>query len=182
MEQKQDQDILNMLKANSNSEKAFRMILSRYQEKMYWHIRRIVIDHDDANDVCQNVFIKVWRKLDTFRAESSLYSWIYRIATNESLNFLRKYKKYSTISMDEESNFLQEKLASSDWLSGDEILVKLQAAILKLPEKQRLVFNMKYFDKLTYNDISEILETSVGGLKANYHHAVQKIELFLKQD
>jgi len=142
----------------------------------------MVIDHDDSDDLVQETFVKVWNNLDSFRQDSQLYTWIYRIATNECLNFLRKKKNKFFLPIHDVQNELTHKLESGNHLDGDEIQLKLQKALLTLPNKQRLVFNMKYFDDMKYKEISEITDTSVGSLKANYHHAVKKIELFLKED
>jgi RNA polymerase sigma-70 factor (ECF subfamily) len=139
-----------------------------------------VISHEDADDILQNTFVKAWRSIGKFREESSLYTWLYRIATNESLTFINSNKRKSFISMNNTSEFLMNNLISDPYVEGDEIQLKLQEAILKLPEKQRLVFNMKYFDEMKYDQMSEILDTSVGALKASYHHAVKKIEEFIK--
>lgn len=152
-----------------------------YNKRLYWHVRKIVICHDDADDVVQNTFIKAWEALPNFRGDSQLYTWLYRIATNEVLSFLKKKKKHLFQSIDSVSFELESKVDSS-YFTGTEIEKKLQKAILTLPTKQRLVFNMKYFDELKYDEISEILGTSVGALKANYHHAKQKIEKYLTKD
>lgn len=142
----------------------------------------MVIDHDDTDDLVQNTFIRVWNNLEKFRADSSLYTWIYRIATNECLNFLKKKKKRFFLPIHDTENDLSEKLESSEFIDGDEVELKLQKALLKLPDKQRLVFNMKYFDEMKYEQIAEITGTSVGSLKANYHHAVKKIEEFVNNN
>lgn len=142
----------------------------------------MVIDHDDSDDLVQETFVKVWKNLDSFREDAQLYTWIYRIATNECLNFLRKKKNKFFLPIHDVQNELTNKLESGNYVDGDEIQLKLQKALLKLPDKQRLVFNMKYFDEMKYEQISKITETTVGSLKANYHHAVKKIEEFLKVD
>ncbi|MEN7550252.1 RNA polymerase sigma factor [Rapidithrix thailandica] len=160
---------------------AFHLLVKKYQEKVYWHIRKMVISHEDADDLTQEVFIKVWEKLNTFRQQSQLYTWIYRIATNECLNFLTKKRKRFFLPIHDIASELAEKLEQNAYLSGDEVQLKLRKALLKLPDKQRLVFNMKYFDDMSYQDMSEILGTSVGALKASYHHAVKKIEEYLKK-
>ena len=160
---------------------AFSKLVNTYQERLYWHIRRIVIDHDDADDVLQNTFIKAFKNLDKFREDSQLFTWLYRIATNEALTFLKKKKRNIFVSIDEVGHTLSSKLEASPELSGDAIQLKLQQAILTLPTKQRLVFNMKYFDEMKYDEISEVTGTSVGALKASYHHAVKKIEAFVKK-
>lgn len=161
-------------------EEAFGHLLEKYQQKLYWHVRRMVINHDDADDVIQDVFIKIWRNLDKFRKDSQLYTWLYRIATNECITFLNKKKQKQNLSLDDDSSaYLTESLSDSSYFNGDQAQMKLQQAILTLPEKQRLVFNMKYFEDLKYDEISEIVGTSVGALKASYHLAVKKIEQFL---
>jgi RNA polymerase sigma-70 factor, ECF subfamily len=161
---------------------AFNDLVNAYQKRLYWHIRKIVLNHDDADDILQNVFIKVWNNIDSFRGDSGLYTWLFRIATNESITFLNRQKRSRMSNMNDNSEYLQQNLRSDDYFEGDEIQKKLQEAIALLPDKQRLVFNMKYFDEIKYNDMSEILETSVGALKASYHHAVKKIEEYLKNE
>lgn len=177
-----EKDIIRLCCDPKQKERGFRILLSIYKERTYWHIRRIILDHDDANDVVQDTFIKVWKNLDSFRGDSSLFSWVYRIATNESLNFLRKKKRMSTVPIEKVEYLLIDKLETDNLIDGDEIEIKLQRSLLNLPEKQRLVFNMRYFDELKYKEISEILGTSVGGLKASYHHAIKKIEENLSLD
>ena len=162
-----------------SQDKAFKELMSLYKERLYWHIRKIVISHDDADDVLQNTFIKVYRNIDKFNAESKIYSWMYRIATNESITFINKRAKTQNIDTNELQDKMIQKLESDVYFDGDEIQLKLQKAIATLPQKQQLVFNMKYFDAMKYQDMSEILETSVGALKASYHHAVKKIEKFI---
>lgn len=142
----------------------------------------MVIDHDDADDITQEVFIKVYKSIDDFRQDAQLYTWIYRIATNECLNFLRRKNRRFFLPIGDAAGELTAKLTNSSYVTADEIQLKLQTALLKLPDKQRLVFNMKYFDDLSYEEIAEITQTSVGALKASYHHAVKKIEDFLKDD
>ena len=169
-----DRDLITSLKDDSTREHAFQMLVKKYQERLYWHIRKIVMNHDDADDVLQNTFIKVWKSIDGFREESTLYTWLYRIATNESLTLINSNKKRNFISTKETSEFLMGNLTSDPYFDGDEIQMKLQEAILQLPEKQRIVFNMKYFDEMKYEDMSEILDTSVGALKASFHHEAKK--------
>jgi RNA polymerase sigma factor (sigma-70 family) len=176
-----DKELINEFRDPKSRNYAFSKLVNTYQERLYWHIRRIVIDHDDADDVLQNTFIKAFRNLDKFREDSQLYTWLYRIATNESLTFLKKKKKNVFVSMDDVSHQLSSTLESDPELSGDAIQLKLQQAILTLPSKQRLVFNMKYFDEMKYDEIAEVTGTSVGALKASYHHAVKKIEAFIKR-
>lgn len=177
-----DHQLVTEFKSENTRHQAFRSILGKYQKKIYWHTRRIVIDHDDADDVVQNTFIKVWENLLQFREDAQLYTWIFRIATNEALLFLSKKKKGKVISIDEVDYDLIDKLQTGSYFNGDKAALKLQTAILHLPEKQRLVFNMKYFENLKYEEMEAILGTSVGALKASYHHAVKKIEEFLKHD
>jgi RNA polymerase sigma-70 factor (ECF subfamily) len=172
----EDQEILEKFRHESSKNYAFNLLIHKYQQKVYHHIRKIVIDHDDADDLTQETFVKVWQNLDKFKEESKLFTWIYRIATNECLNFLRKKRQKFFLPIADVSKDLLRKLETSSYVSGDEIAIKLQKVLLTLPEKQRLVFNMKYFDDLKYEEISEILGTSVGALKASYHHAVKKIE------
>lgn len=158
------------------------MIVRKYQERLYWHIRKMVISHDDTDDVLQNTFIKAYQGLDKFREDASLYTWLYRIATNESLTFLKKERNRSFHSIDDYQQQLERTLVSDPHFDGDELQLKLQKAIIRLPEKQRLVFNMKYFDEMKYENMSAILGTSVGALKASYHHAMKKIEQYITED
>lgn len=176
-----DKLILQLFQNPLTKQAAFTSLLNRYNRKIYWHVRRIVINHDDSDDVVQNTFIKVWEKLDGFREDSQLYTWLYRIATNEALAFLQKKKANLNISMEEMQEQLGETLVSGTYFDGNKAALILQQAILTLPEKQRLVFNMKYYDNLKYEEMEEILGTSVGALKASFHHAVKKIELFVKK-
>ncbi len=172
-----DNDILHAFGNAKTKSKAFEWLLDKYHQRTYWHIRRMVIDHDDADDVCQNTMIKIWEHLGSFKAESKLYTWIFRIASNEALAFLNKKK--NNLSLEDTSPALLEHLTTGSYFNGNAAELKLQQAILQLPDKQRLVFNMKYFDSMKYEEMSEILETSTGALKASYHHAVKKIEEFL---
>ncbi|MBB6500535.1 RNA polymerase sigma factor [Pedobacter cryoconitis] len=182
MKQVEDDEILAKFSVESSRNEAFNLLIKKYQEKVYWHIRRIVIDHDDADDLVQEVFIKVWKNLSKFRNDSKLYTWIYRIATNDCITFLNKKKQRNNVSMEDVSDELSESLIASSYFNGDKIQMKLQQALLILPEKQRLIFNMKYYDDLKYEEISEILGTSVGALKASFHIAVKKIETFMLND
>lgn len=175
-----DKKLLDQFRDPTSRNLAFSQLVNKYQERLYWHIRRIVIDHDDADDVLQNTFIKAFKNLDTFREDSQLYTWLYRIGTNESLTFLKKKKRNIFVPFDDVSHGLSSKLEADPELSGDAIQLKLQQALLTLPTKQRLVFNMKYFEEMKYEEISEVTGTSVGALKASYHHAVKKIEAHLK--
>lgn len=183
MKQVEDAEILQKFGVEKTRNEAFNLLLNKYQQKIYWHIRRIVIDHDDTDDLVQETFVKVWKNLANFRSDSQLYTWLYRIATNESITFLNKKKLKNNISLDDVGSELAETLASSSYFDGDKIQRKLQEAILTLPEKQRLIFNMKYFDDMKYDEISEVLGTSVGALKASFHIAVKKIEsILINQD
>jgi len=176
-----DREILEMIrKGQAGLNQAFGLLMDQYRERVYFHVRRILIDHDDTDDVVQNTFIKVWQGLETFRAESGFFTWIYRIATNEALNFLKKKRRRYFLPLADVEAQLVQKL-DDNYFSGNEIQKELQKAILKLPEKQRIVFNMKYFEEMKYNDISKILGTSEGALKASYHHAVKKIENHMKE-
>lgn len=168
------------LKDPKTKEKAFRELIKQYKERLYWHIRKIVVSHDDADDVLQNTFIKIFKNIHNFHQESKLYSWMYRIATNEAITFINKRAKERNIDIDDVYKELAGSLESDDYFSGEEIQLILQKAIATLPQKQQLVFNMKYFDELKYEDMSDILETSVGALKASYFHAVKKIEQYIK--
>ena len=175
-----DKELVSIFREEERRHYAFNLIVRKYTERLYWHIRKLVISHDDADDVLQNTFIKAWNGLGDFREDSQLYTWLYRIATNESLTFLsQKRRKYFLPLIDVERQ-LTNSLESDVYFCGDEIQLKLQKAILTLPEKQRVVFNLKYFEEMQYNEMSEILETSEGALKASYHHAVKKIEKYLK--
>lgn len=176
----EDKELLGLFHNEDSRNHAFTLLLSKYKQRIYWHIRKMVIDHDDADDITQDTFVKVWHHLDQFKGDSQLYTWVYKIATNECLGFLRKKRKRFFLPFYDVERELEGKLASSTLINGDEIQMKLQKALLKLPEKQRLVFNMKYFDEMKYEDISEIVGTSVGALKASYHLAVKKIEDYLK--
>ncbi len=174
----------NILVANfrneATRERAFTQIVKKYQERLYWHIRRMVVEHEDTNDVLQNVFIKVWRNLAEFREESNLYTWLYRIATNETLTWIEKQKKTSAIhlSTDDEHFFSQKLVAQKDF-NPNTIEWKLQKAVQSLPERQKLVFNLRYYDEMPYDEMARVLETSAGALKASYHHAVKKVEAAL---
>ncbi|HKJ42350.1 MAG TPA: sigma-70 family RNA polymerase sigma factor [Sunxiuqinia sp.] len=177
---KSDQQIIAEIKDESTKQAAFRELVTRYKERLYWHIRKIVLSHEDTDDILQNTFVKVWRNIDSFREESGLFTWLFRIATNESLTFLNQKKKKSFTSNDDYGDYLIENLQTDPYFDGDEIQYKLQQAIARLPEKQRLVFNMRYYDDIKYQDMEQILGTSSGALKASYHHAVKKIEDYLK--
>ncbi len=171
-----EKTLVKQLKNSKTQEQAFRVLMTLYKERLYWHIRKIVKSHDDADDVLQNTFIKVYRSIEKFNSESKIYSWMYRIATNESITFINKRAKEKNIDITEHHQNLASTLQEDALFSGTEIQLILQKAIASLPQKQQLVFNMKYFDEIKYSDMSEILETSVGALKASYFHAVKKIE------
>ncbi len=156
------------------------MLVTKYQQRVYWHIRRMVLDHDDANDVAQNVFIKVWKGLENFREDSQLYTWLYRIATNESITFINSKKRKAAISIDKDKNPLTRKLKSDPYFEGDEIQINIQLAIDSLPNKQKVVFELRYYDEMPYEEMSRVLKTSEGALKASFHHAVKKVEEFVK--
>lgn len=166
----------------TDPEKGFRLLVEAYSQKLYWHIRRLVILHEDADDALQNTFINAWKGMGEFRNESALYTWLYTIATNEALTLINKRKRNSALSLDELRGYFESSHEGSTWFDGDEAQIKLQNAILKLPEKQRVVFNLKYFEEMTYEDMSTVLKTSEGALKASYHHAVKKIEKMLGND
>lgn len=174
-----DTDLLHRLKLEATKEHAFKELLTLYKERLYWHIRKIVISHDDSHDVLQNTFIKVYKNINNFKGESKLFSWMYRIATNEAITHLNKNAKHHKISNAEIQSLAINNLKADVYFEGDEIQLKLQKAIATLPQKQQMVFNMKYFDDIKYKDMSEILDTSEGALKASYHIAVKKIEAYL---
>ncbi len=179
MQHHSDGELLAMFRDEQSRNMALHYLIKKYQQKLYWHIRKIVISHDDTDDVLQNTFIKVWKGLGNFKEESQLYTWLYRIATNESLTFLKQKQRANTTSIHPIEYQLSKSLESDNYFEGDEIQLKLQKAILTLPEKQRIVFNMRYYDEMPYEQMSEVLETSVGALKASYHHAAKKVEDFL---
>lgn len=154
-------------------------MVEKYSSRLYWHIRRLVILHEDADDALQNTFINAWKSLGEFRNESALYTWLYTIATNEALTLINKRKRNSAVSIEDLGSYFENSHEGSTWFDGDEAQIKLQNAIMQLPEKQKIVFNLKYFDKMTYDDMSNALGTSEGALKASYHHAVKKIEKIL---
>lgn len=163
----------------SDPDKGFRLLVEKYSKRLYWHIRRLVILHEDADDVLQNTYINAWRSFGEFRNESAIYTWLYKIATNEALTLINKRKKSNAVSIDDLGSYFEYSHEGSTWFDGDEAQVKFQNAILQLPEKQRIVFNLRYFDEMTYENMSKVLATSEGALKASYHHAVKKIEKIL---
>ena len=174
-----DKELLLQFRQEALRERAFTAIIKKYQEKLYWHVRRMVVDHDDANDVLQNVFIKVWNGLGNFREDSQLYTWLYRIATNEALSFLEQQKRKSALSFDEMESGLSNKIVADKHFDPNKLEWKLQLAIQQLPEKQRVVFTLRYYDEMPYEEMSRVLDTSEGALKASYHHAVKKIEDYI---
>ncbi|MDM1398511.1 RNA polymerase sigma factor [Myroides odoratimimus] len=174
--------LLHRLQNNDTKHEAFRELLSLYQQRLYMHIRTIVLNHDDTDDVLQEVFIKIYQNIDTFKGNSQLFSWMHRIATNQALDFLKSKSRKMQLEDDELNEYLVNQLEADSLFDGDEAELILQKAIASLPQKQQLVFKMKYYEDLDYQTISEILETSVGALKASYHHAVKKIELFIKSN
>ena len=175
-----DDYISELLKSDLN--KGFVLIVEKYSQKLYWHIRRLVILHEDADDALQNTFINVWKSIGNFRSESSLYTWLYTIATNEALTLINKRNRNASVPLDDLGDYFAYSQEGSTWFDGDSAQMKLQNAILKLPEKQRIVFNLKYYDAMTYQEMSKVLNTSEGALKASYHHAVKKIENLLIND
>jgi RNA polymerase sigma-70 factor, ECF subfamily len=175
-----DTELLVQFRNPVTKEKAFTSIIKKYQEKLYWHVRRMVIEHEDANDVLQNVFLRVWNGLENFREDSQLYTWLYRIATNECLTYIEQQKKRMSVALDESEGGLSNKIRADSHFDPNRLEWKLQLAIQQLPEKQRIVFNLRYYEEMPYEEMSRILETSEGALKASYHHAVKKIEDYIK--
>ncbi len=175
----EDTELLLQFRDPATREKAYTAIIRKYQERLYWHIRRMLVDHDDSNDVLQNVFIRVWKGLENFREDARLFTWLYRIATNECLSFLEQKKKRASLPLDDSEEGLSNQVRADKDFDASKIEWKLQLAIQKLPEKQRIVFNLRYFDEMPYEEMSRVLETSEGALKASYHHAVKKIEDFI---
>ncbi len=176
-----DKKIIELMKSESSRNHAFGLLVSEYGKRLYWHIRKMIISHSDTDDILQNTFLKAFQGFDSFRGESSLFTWLYRIATNETLSYIEKKKRHLTGTNDL-YEYNMSMLQSENEVSGDKIQIKLQKAIQQLPEKQQLVFNMKYFDDIKFTEMSKILNTSVGALKASYHHAVKKIENYLLND
>ena len=177
-----DTELLVQFRNPGTKERAFTAIIKKYQEKLYWHVRRMVIDHEDANDVLQNVFLRVWNGLENFREDSQLYTWLYRIATNECLTYIEQQKKRMSVSLDEFDSGLSNKVRADSHFDANRLEWKLQLAIQQLPEKQKIVFNLRYYDEMPYEEMSRVLDTSEGALKASYHHAVKKIEDYIKND
>jgi RNA polymerase sigma factor (sigma-70 family) len=180
-EQISDEQILTLLGAEATHERGFRLLMMHYQEPLYRHVRRMVYDHDDAHDVIQNTFIKVFRNVEKFEGKSKLFTWLYRIATNEAITFLNSRHRRETDTIDDPNNsYLASQLRADTFFDGDDIQIKLQQAIAILPDKQRTVFNLRYYEEMPYEEMSEVLGTSVGALKASFHHAVKKVEGFFK--
>ena len=176
----EEKALVTSLQTEADKESAFRELVSQYKERLYWQIRNMVLDHDDADDVLQNTFIKIFRNINSFKGESKLHTWMYRIAANESITFLNKKAKRNNISIDNVKASAVRKLESDVYFEGDAIQLQFQKAIATLPDRQRLIFTMKYFEDHTFEELSEILETSVGGLKSSYHIAVKKITEYIK--
>lgn len=180
MQDKSSSEIIKLIQDKATIERGFRYIVSQYKERLYWLIRRMVIHHNDAEDVMQNTFLKVWKNIDKYRGDAELYTWLYRIAVNESLAFLNQKKKQQ-FNLSDYGEVLSNQLESDTYFDGTEAQKHLQKAILKLPDQQRLVFNLRYYDEMKYQDMAKILDKSEGALKANYHHAVKKVEEYFKQ-
>lgn len=167
---------MELLRSESTFERGFRLLMAQYRERLYWHIRRMVLIHDDADDILQNTFIKVYKGILQFEGKSKLYTWLYRIATNEALTHLQSQARHASTSLDDSENLLSNRLKADEWFDGDAVQAKLQIAIGESPDKQKLVFNLCYYDEMPYEEMSQQLNTSVGALKASFHHAVKKIE------
>lgn len=177
-----EKKLIGLLQDKSTAHKAFDTLVSEFSEPLYWHIRKMVVNHNDTNDLLQNVFLKAWKNIHNFRGDAKLSTWLYKIAVNESLNFLNHERQKRDISDDNADEFLLNNIESDEYFDGDAVEIKLQEAIATLPEKQRIVFLMRYYDEMKYEEMSEILGTSVGALKASYHHAVKKITSKLEID
>lgn len=177
-----DDQILEFLRSEKHFERGFRLLMNAYKERLYWHIRRLVLTHEDADDVLQNTFIKIYRGILQFEGKSKLYTWMYRIATNEAITFLQSRARQSASSLDDPSALLTARLRADEWFDGDALQRQLQEAMAQLPEKQRLVFNLRYYDEMPYEEMSTLLDTSVGALKASFHHAAKKIESFFREN
>lgn len=176
-----EEDILELLRNPDTQKQGFAQVVEEYSERMYWQIRKMVYSHEDANDILQDVFIKAWLNIEKFRGDAKLSTWLYKIAINESITYINRSKAKLNLSIDDSDSFLVNQLEGDEYFDGDKAQLLLQQAVVRLPEKQRLVFQMKYFNELKYDEISEVLGTSVGALKASYHHAVKKVESFLKE-
>ncbi|HAD15062.1 MAG TPA: RNA polymerase subunit sigma-70 [Saprospirales bacterium] len=171
-----DEQIMELLRSRATFERGFRLLMAQYRERLYWHIRRMVLVHDDADDVLQNTFIKVYRGIGQFEGKSKLYTWLYRIATNEAISHMQSKARHASSSIDDVHTLLAQRLQADEWFDGDEVQTKLQLAIAQLPDKQKQVFNLRYYEEMPYEEMSQLLNTSVGALKASFHHAVKKIE------
>lgn len=182
MSDNNDKELLRLFRSSENRNYAFNMIVRKYQERLYWHIRKMVLDHDDANDLLQNTFIKAWKGLDNFREDAELFTWLYRIATNETLTFLKQKRNKFLLPIVDVEKELEQTLESDQYFDGNELQKKVHKAILTLPAKQRLIFNMKYFDDMKYEEIAEVLGTSVGALKASFHLAAKKIQKYIENN
>jgi RNA polymerase sigma-70 factor (ECF subfamily) len=182
MRQYTEDELVERLRDPVTLKSAFAQVVGLYGEKLYWQIRKMVLNHEDTNDLLQNTFLKAWVNIECFRGDAKVSTWLYKIAINECITFLNRQRANNNVSIDDADVFLLDRLKGDEYFDGDEAQMKLQQAILLLPEKQRLVFNMKYFDEMKYEDMSEVLGTSVGALKASYHHAVKKVEDFLSKD
>ena len=177
-----DEQILELLRSERTYERGFRLLMRQYRERLYWQIRRLVLHHADADDVLQNTFIKIYRGILQFEGKSKLYTWLYRIATNEALTHLQNKQRNQSQSLDDEATFLTNRLRADEWFDGDAVQEKLQVGVAQLPEKQRIVFNLRYFQEMPYEEMSALLGTSVGALKASFHHAVKKIEAHFRDE
>jgi RNA polymerase sigma-70 factor (ECF subfamily) len=171
-----DEQIMELLRSEHSFERGFRLLMAQYRERLYWHVRRMVQVHDDADDVLQNTFIKVYRGIGQFEGKSKLYTWLYRIATNEAITHMQSSARHASSSIDDANTLLAQRLQADEWFDGDEVQTKLQLAIAQLPDKQKQVFNLRYYEEMPYEEMSQLLNTSVGALKASFHHAVKKIE------
>ena len=176
-----EEEVLKQLREPDTQKQGFAHVVKEYSERLYWQIRKMVYSHEDANDILQDVFIKAWLNIDKFRGDAKLSTWLYKIAINESITFINRSKAKLNLSIDDEDSFLLNQLEGDEYFDGDNAQLLLQKAVVTLPEKQRLVFQMKYFNEMKYDEMSDILGTSVGALKASYHHAVKKVESFLKE-
>jgi len=176
-----DEQILELLRSEHTFERGFRLLMSSYRERLYWHIRRLVLVHEDADDVLQNTLVKIYRGILQFEGKSKLYTWLYRIATNEAISYLQSKARHNTDTLDDASAGLHNRLKADDWFDGDALQIRLQEAITQLPDKQRIVFNLRYYEEMPYEEMATMLDTSVGALKASFHHAVKKVEAAFKE-
>ncbi len=176
-----DEQIMELLRSEQGFERGFRQLMAQYRERLYWHIRRMVLLHEDADDVLQNTFIKIYRGVLQFEGKSKLYTWMYRIATNEAISHLQSKARNASESIDDTLTAMSNRLQADEWFDGDALEVKLQRAIAELPEKQRIVFNLRYYDEMPYEQMSAVLSTSTGALKASFHHAVKKVEAAFRE-